>query len=293
MEIEGVKSLFSILNENIQEISEVIAKCQGKVILSGVGKSGHISKKISSTMSSIGIPSFFLHPSEASHGDLGMISKEDIIILISNSGETREFSHLLSFIEVEKITSICITRSQFSTLANAVKYKIIMPASPEVVSYNAPTTSTTQTLAIGDVLAVCASKIKGFGERGYAKIHPGGKLGLSLTRISSIMRRDFPRLPANSPFIEALHKMNTGFLYIENNTIITDGDIRRIIISNNGNINGILIGDVGIKNPISLLENEAVIKVVELFNEKKIGTILVKNDTGEVVGVVDRKDVEF
>jgi arabinose-5-phosphate isomerase len=194
---------------------------------------------------------------------------------------------------MEGTTSIGITRSEFSTLANSVKHKIILPAYPEVVSYNAPTTSTTQTLIIGDVLAVCASKLKGFSEVGYAKIHPGGKLGLSLQKISSIMRKDFVRLPATIPLLEALPQMQAGFAYIENGTILTDGDIRRVLLSQKGNINGVLLGDVGTKNPFILHEDEAVIKAIEVFNEKKIGTILVKNNSEAVVGVVDRKDIEF
>jgi KpsF/GutQ family protein len=293
MEIEGATSIESVLNGNFQLICEIIAKCQGKVIFSGVGKSGHICRKISSTMSSIGISSFFLHPSEASHGDLGMISQNDILILLSNSGETKEFSHLISFLANEKITSIGITRSEFSTLANGVNYKIILPAKPEIVSYNAPTTSTTQALIIGDLLAICASKIKGFGEVGYAKIHPGGKLGLSMQKISSIMRREIKIISENYNLLDAMEFMSAGFLCLENGFVLTDGDIRRAMIKHNGNLQNVKLVDISTKNPVFLQESDAVIKAVEIFNEKKIGTILIRNNEGKPVGIIDRKDIEF
>lgn len=298
-EILGANSLKALLNQNLTEVVNVIAGCKGRVIISGVGKSGHIGKKISSTMASIGIKSFFLHPSEASHGDLGMIDKADVIIMISNSGETKEFSHLITFTKLENITSIAITRSEFSTLANACNYKIVLPNITEVVSYNAPTTSTTQTLIIGDIISVCASQVKGFSSADYAKIHPGGKLGLSLNKISSVMRK----LEEITVFSEAekvtnvISQMKSGIALILDKQyklkgILTDGDIRRGIVKF-GNILNAPLQDLTTKTPFTLNEDEPIIKAVEAFNQNQFGAIIILNNQGVVVGIVDRKDIEI
>ena len=296
LELEGASKLNEIINENLLEICKIIANCKGKVVISGVGKSGHIGKKISSTMSSIGIPSFFMHPTEASHGDLGMLSQNDVIILISNSGESNEFGHLLEFIKNQKITSIGITRNKNSTLGNGVNYKIIIPQSKEVISYNAPTTSTTQTLIIGDILAICSSHLKNFTEYDYAKIHPGGKLGLSLNKISSIMREEFIACNTNTSVGEILPKMTSGLIIVaENGKVLatfTDGDLRRAILKE-GNILNLKVCDFANKNPTILSKNEPIIKAVEVFNQKNIGSIVITDENSNLCGVIDRKDIEL
>jgi arabinose-5-phosphate isomerase len=298
-EIVGLQSLKEILDDNFIEISHKIANCKGRVIISGVGKSGHIGAKISSTMSSIGIPSFFMHPSEASHGDLGMILKEDIVILISNSGETKEFANLISFLKTEKISSVSITRSKFSTLYNSSDYKIVMPSIPEAISYGAPTTSTTQTLAIGDILSVCASKIKNFTATDYAKIHPGGKLGLSLIKIETVMRKgsETAILPISTNIKEVISKMQSGFaILVDENQklmgVLSDGDIRRGIL-NFENIATMSLEKIITKSPKTLHSSETLIRAVEIFNEYKIGTIVILDSNEKVIGSLDRKDISF
>lgn len=297
-QIEGLQSLSNILNKNFETICNVLAKASGRIIISGVGKSGHIGKKISSTMSSIGIPSFFLNPSEASHGDLGMIVKGDILILISNSGETKEFTNLLNFINKEKFTSVAITRAEFSTLSNSTTYKIVMPQSPEIVSYGAPTTSTTQTLIIGDLLAVCVSKLKGFSSLDYARIHPGGKLGLSLSLVFKSMRKreECSVFKENASFKDILLGTKFGIAIIEDFKgsllgVMTDGDIRRIV-AQNGNVKNLNYLDLINKNPIMIDAKSSLIQAIEIFNEKKIGTIIVV-EKGKFAGIIDRKDIEF
>jgi arabinose-5-phosphate isomerase len=298
-EIEGVLALKSVINENLEQVIKVIANCKGRVVLSGVGKSGYIGKKISSTMSSIGIPSFFLNPTEASHGDLGMLKKEDVIILISNSGETKEFNSLISFIQKEKLVSIALTRSEFSTLSNSTNYKINIPPIPEVLSYGAPTTSTTQMLVVGDIISVCASNLKGFNENDYAKIHPGGKLGLSLTKISEIMRKiedteiTFPNILMKA----VLPLMKSGFIAVSDKKnelvgIVTDGDIRRAILKY-GDILEKSVSNIMSKAPVTLSETENLVKAVELFNEKKIGTLIITDKSKKIKGSLDRKDIAF
>ena len=297
-QIEGLQNLSNILNENFTTVCQKLADCKGRVIISGVGKSGHVGKKISSTMSSIGIPSFFLNPSEASHGDLGMITKGDILILISNSGETKEFTNLLNFINKEGFTSIAITRSEFSTLSNSTTYKIVMPQSPEIVSYGAPTTSTTQTLVVGDLLAVCASKLKGFSSVDYAKIHPGGKLGLSLSFVFKVMRKreECSVFTEGTPFKDILLGTKFGIAIIEDKNgnllgVTTDGDIRRMVAMHN-NIKDIKYLDLINKTPITIDAESNLIQAIEIFNEKKIGTIIVTQKK-KFAGIIDRKDIEF
>ena len=297
-QIEGLQSLSNILNENFKTICAMLANCKGRVILSGVGKSGHIGKKISSTMSSIGIPSFFLNPGEASHGDLGMMVKGDILILISNSGETKEFANLLNFMNKEGFTSIAITRAEFSTLSNSTTYKIVMPQSPEIVSYGAPTTSTTQTLVVGDLLAGCVSKLKGFSSVDYARIHPGGKLGLSLSVVSKVMRKreECSVFKEGTSFKDILLGTKFGIAIIESEKgnllgVVTDGDIRRIVAEHN-NIKNLNYLDLINKTPITIDAESSLIEAIEIFNEKKIGTIVITKKN-KFVGIVDRKDIEF
>lgn len=302
-QLEGLNSLLHILDKNFETIATCLANCKGRIIISGVGKSGHIGKKISSTMSSIGLPSFFIHPSEASHGDLGMLMKHDILILISNSGETKEFGHLLQFIANENYISIAITRSDFSTLANATKYKIILPKISEIISYGAPTTSTTQTLVIGDLLAVSASFLKGFEAQDYAKIHPGGKLGLSLTTAGQVMkkREECSIFKKTDHFGEIVSQIKFGVAIIEDSKgylfgLVTDGDIRKIVATHMKNLANLNFINFVSKNPIVIEAHTSLVHAIEIFNEKKIGVILVieKHPKGnKVIGIIDRKDLEF
>lgn len=298
-EIDGAVSLQDIISENFVNIACLIAGCNGRVIICGIGKSGYIGQKISSTMSSVGIHSFFLNPNDASHGDLGMIKKEDIAIMISNSGETKEFFHLISFIKMENITSVAITRAEFSTIASASTYKIVMPPYPELSSYGAPTTSTTQTLIIGDILAAVASEIKNFKDEDYAKIHPGGKLGLSLIKVRDCMRKRSEILvcQANQKLSIILPQMKSGFCVIEDSeskllSVMTDGDLRRAILKY-GNILNLTAEEIANKAPKSLFEEQTLINALEIFNQSTIGTIVVTDKKGSVVGSIDRKDIEF
>lgn len=299
-EIQGVAAIKSIIGENLFNISSLIAKCEGKIILCGIGKSGYIAQKISSTMSSIGIISVFLHPSEASHGDLGIIGAKDIAILISNSGESKEFNHLIYYLKSNNIASIAITRAEFSTLSNAANYKIVIPKSEEVIPYGVPTTSTTQTLVVGDIVAVLASKIKGFSIKDYAKLHPGGKLGLSLVSVETIMRKKNEVLTCkeNDLVSSFLPKMTAGVCIIESEdskllSVITDGDVRRGIVKFGSILERKASEISSKKEPKYLYNTSTLADAFDVFNEFKINTIIITDEANKIMGVVERKDLEF
>lgn len=298
-QIKGVEILKSLINDDLIKIAQVIARCKSHVIISGVGKSGYVGQKISSTLSSIGIASFFLHPVEASHGDLGMIFSENIVILISSSGETREFNHLLTFIKERDIQSIAITRNSNSTIARSSTYKITLPNLPEILSYGAPTTSTTQMLVIGDILALLASKFKGFTDRDYAAVHPAGKLGLSLNKVSTLMKlRDQLLIcSAEKKISTILSEMNNGFCLIEDKEgylegIVTDGDLRRGILKY-GNLLNLSTSDISSKNPVTLNEDATLSTALDIFNKYKIGVIIIVDSNRKIKGILDRKDIDF
>ena len=236
LEISALQSLKKFINTSFDEAVFQIAKCQSKIILCGVGKSGLIASKIAATLASVGTPSFSLSASEASHGDLGMISKKDILILISNSGETNELKNVIQFANRNKILLIGIVSKKDSILYKASNIKLLIPKVEEAEGI-IPTASTTAQLALGDALAISTMKYKKFGKYDFKKLHPAGSLGSQLKTVEDIMIKG-----ENIPFInkelkmdnalKILSKKNLGVLIVRNEKkmtvgIITDGQIRR------------------------------------------------------------------
>ena len=238
-EIEGLQALSEGLDENFDQVVNSIKESPGRVVITGMGKSGLVGKKMAATLASTGTPSFFMHPGEAYHGDLGMIGKEDIIIAISNSGETEEVIRLLSFFKDNKNTTVSMTAKKESTLAKHCDYFLNISVPKEACPLAlAPTTSTTVTMALGDALAVALMNARDFKEENFARFHPGGSLGRRLlTRVKDLMRTEnLPLLSPDMLFDEVVSVISSGYLGIgiltEDNQVkgvITDGDIRRAL----------------------------------------------------------------
>lgn len=294
-EIESLQQVASFLDEAFDQAVELILQAQGKVIVSGIGKSGLIGKKIAATLSSTGTPAYFLHPSEAFHGDFGIISKEDIIILISFSGETDELLKVIPFLKWHKNQLVAITGNPDSTLAKnadcCLKVMITQEACPLQL---APTSSTTAMLVLGDALAVALMEARNFRQEDFARFHPGGSLGRKLvTRVKDLMRTDhLPFIKVNASFTDLILKMSAGRLGLviigdeeKAEGIITDGDLRRGLMRF-PDTSVIKIEDIFNPDPIIIDENEFISEAENLMIRKKIATILVGDAVqGRVKGV--------
>ncbi len=295
-EIAGLKSLFSIFDDNYAAAIGLILACKGRVIISGMGKSGHVANKIAATFASTGTPSFFIHPGEASHGDLGMIAAQDVVILLSNSGETKELRDIIFYCKRFSIPIIGIVRRAESELAKNSTVALVLPEAPEATQINAPTTSTTMMLAIGDAIAVSLIEAKNFDSQNFGVFHPGGKLGSAFVRVSEVMRKDLhiPMVHENTKMPQVLLEMTSKHLGCtavlnENNVligIITDGDLRRHIADN------FLLasaGDIMTKNPATIHQEMLAVEAVALLNKKSITSLFVVDDK-KVVGILHIHD---
>jgi len=296
LEIKALQQLKKTINSSFNKAVIEIAKCQSKVILCGVGKSGLIAAKISSTLSSVGTPSFNLSASDSSHGDLGSISKKDILILISYSGKTSELKNIIQYANRNKVLLIGIMSKKDSILYKASDIKLIIPEVKESGGI-VPTSSTTAQLALGDALAISSMHYKKFGKLDFKKIHPAGNLGAQLKTVQDIM------LTGNKiPFVKENLKMKTaikilsnkrlGILVVQNKLkktsgIITDGEIRRF---NEKKIYlpTMRVKDVMTKNPVSIDKNALAAKALSLMNSRKITSLCVydKKDKFKTIGVL-------
>ncbi len=295
-EISGLNSLLEFLGDSFVNAVEIILKSKGRVIVSGMGKSGHIGNKIAATMASTGTASFSIHPGEASHGDLGMITRDDVVILLSNSGETKELKDIIYYCKRFSIPMIGIVRRQDSELSNAADVALVLPEIPEATSIKAPTTSTTMMLALGDALAIALMEAKGFSNKDYGVFHPGGKLGAEFIKVKDLMRKnkDLPLVPANAKVEEVLLEMTskhlgcTGVVDKQGDLmgIITDGDIRRHI---NKDFMNLSAEQLMTKNPRVVEEGTLAVEAVALMNEKKITNLfVVKNN--QAIGILHIHD---
>ena len=296
LEIKALQNLKKNINKSFCDAVIKIAKCQSKVILCGVGKSGLIASKISATLASVGTPSFSISASEASHGDLGMISKNDILILLSYSGKTNELKNIIQYANRNKITLIGIVSKKDSTLYKASDIKLLIP---EVIEAGEiiPTSSTTSQLALGDALAITVMKFKKFGKLDFKKLHPAGNLGAQLRTVEDIMLtgNKIPFVKENlnmKKALKILSKKKLGFLLIQNNKkqttgIITDGQIRRFS-EKKENLSQMNVDQIMTKNPISIEKNSLAVKALSLMSEKKITSLCVydKKNKKKTVGIL-------
>ena len=286
-EIKSLQKLKSSIDKNFNRVIEAIINCKkGKIILSGVGKSGIIARKISSTLSSVGTPSFFVDPSSCSHGDLGQISSNDLLILISNSGESSELKNLIRYANRNKnIILIGIVSKKNSLLYKNSDIKILLPEVKEAGPGNiVPTSSTIMQLAMGDAIAISTMRQKNFSEKDFKKFHPSGSIGAKLKTVEDLMLKGkkIPFINENTNMRSALKiitKKRLGVLIVQNsskktNGIITDGQIRRIS-EKKGNLDNLKVKNVMTKNPISVEKNILAEKALSLMNSKRITSLCV------------------
>ncbi len=296
LEIKALQKLKKNLNSSFGEAVNQISRCQSKVILCGVGKSGLIASKIAATFASVGTPAFNLSASEASHGDLGMISKRDILILISNSGETSELKNIIQFANRNKILLIGIVSKKDSLLYKASDIKLLLPKVIEAGGI-VPTSSTTMQLALGDALAIATMQNKKFGKMDFKKLHPAGSLGAQLKTVEDIMitGTNIPFVNENLQMYKALKILSDkklGILVIRNKNrktigIITDGQIRRIS-QKNSSFQLLPVKKIMTKKPIFIDRNELAAKALSLMNRNKITSLLVcnKRNSNFTIGVI-------
>tara|TARA_B100000900_G_C20581084_1_gene717575 strand:+ start:643 stop:1611 length:969 start_codon:yes stop_codon:yes gene_type:complete len=284
LEINALKKLKNSINSSFKLAVRAIVKCQSKIILCGVGKSFLIASKISSTLSSVGSPSFALPANECSHGDLGSISKKDVLVLISNSGDTEELKPVIQFANRNRITLIGIVSKKKSILYNAADIKLFIPEVKESGHGIVPTSSTTNQLALGDALAIASMEYKKFGKLDFKKFHPSGSLGAKLKTAEDLMviGNKIPFISENTKMKKALKLITDkklGVLIVINkkkNTtgIITDGQVRRST-QKNINLENKIVKNIMTSNPISIQKNTLAVKALSIMNEKKITCLCV------------------
>ena len=303
-EIEEIERTRQLLGESICEAIKMISDCKGKVAVCGMGKPGHIARKMASTFSSMGIASFLLHPAEAQHGDLGMIDSNDVIIIISNSGETAEICNLIPNLKIMRIPIIAITRSKESTLGKLADIVIETGNIREAGNLGlAPTSSTTVQLVIGDAIAVAVSKIKGFGKEKFALYHPAGALGKKvLTKVKDLMltKDEMPIVVSGTKLketIEVMAKTRQGAVVIIDEEglllgILTDGDLKRLI--NLGDkIDCSIVDEVMTKNPEFVDEDELAYEALKTMEEKDrpLHCLVAVDDKKHVTGLINSNDI--
>jgi arabinose-5-phosphate isomerase len=301
IESKEIANLANLLTDDFENAVKSVFNTKGKFIICGMGKSGIIGKKIAATLASTGTPSFFLHPGEAYHGDLGMIEQEDILLLISNSGETDEVLKLIPFLKSQGNTTISMSGNPKSTLGINTDYHLNIAIKKEACPLSlAPMSSTTATLVMGDALAVALMKLRDFKDENFAKFHPGGNLGRRLlTTVSSVMKtNNLPICNVDSSIKDIIHKITDGKCGLVVVTdkenilgIITDGDIRRTMETKEVEFFSLNANDLMSSRPKLILSGEKLIKASEIMSESKINSLVVINEMNNLVGIVQMYDL--
>jgi len=299
LEVEALEMMKRDLDESFTKALNVIQKCKGRLIVTGMGKSGHIGRKMAATFASTGTPSFFVHPGEASHGDLGMLTSDDVVLAISNGGESKELSDILMYCKRYHIPLIAMTKNPDSTLGKAGDYLLRLPNDGEACPLGlAPTSSTTATLVMGDILAIALMERKGFSETDYKRRHPGGKLGAMLCKVSDLMHSgdEMPVIDEDALMQDALIVMTEkmlGCVGIINKKgeligMITDGDLRRWM---SPNLISEKVSTVMTKNPKTISPDVLASEAVYVMNNTGRGiTNLFAVQDGKPVGLIHIHD---
>lgn len=296
-ERDALKITEDALGKAFEEILQIVITCSGKVVWCGIGKSGHVAGKLAATMASLGTPAFALNPAEALHGDLGMVSRQDVIILVSHSGESEEILRLIPSLKLIGARLIAITSREDSTLAKECEVVQAMPYVQEACALKlAPTCSTASVMAYGDALAVAASELQGFGKENFAVLHPAGTLGKKLLiRVSDIMAAgdDMPVIKSGSKITDAIMEMSKKSLgvvavYGENKKLsglLTDGDLRRAIEKRTDLYHGI-VDSIMTADPKSITANMLAIEALHKLKENSINNFPVIDSDNTVIGVI-------
>ena len=297
-EADALEILKNELPNDFSHLVKLILSLNGRVIVSGVGKSGHIGNKIAATLASTGTPAFFIHATEASHGDLGMITENDLCLLISNSGETSEIFDILTHARRFNIPVATISSNSESTLVKAADFKLCLPVVDEACPIGmAPTTSTTMMLALGDALAVALMEAKKFNTENFKVFHPGGKLGAKMMTVSQVMHKSdtLPLVKTETSMKETLLTMSSkgfGIAAVVNEVgflvgVITDGDLRR-------NINDLMnknAGNIASLSPITLLGETFVVDALNLMQDRKITAVIITSAENKPIGILHIQDL--
>ncbi len=301
VEAKAVKNLIDRIDEQFDKAVEFLYQCKGKIVITGIGKSGLIAQKIAATFTSTGTPAIFMHPTEAVHGDLGIILEKDVVIAISYSGETKEIITLLEFLKRIGIKIIALTGNKNSKLAKHSDIVLDIGVEQEACPIGlVPTSSTTAALAMGDALAIAVMQKKGFGEEDFAFVHPRGQIGKRLLKVKHLMHtgEEIPIVRTNTPMRETVEEMTRKKLGVtcvidEDKKlvgIITDGDLRRLLIKY-GNFMNKTAGECMKFGPITIDKEELATKALNIMEEKKITSLIIKNNKDEVEGIIHLHDL--
>jgi arabinose-5-phosphate isomerase len=302
IEAEAVLALIDRIDSDFLQALRLILNCRGRVVVSGMGKSGHVGRKIASTLASTGTPAYFVHPAEASHGDLGMITRDDVLIALSNSGESAELLMIVPIIKRQGAKLISLTGNAQSTLAIEADVHIDAAVKQEACPLNlAPTASTTAVLALGDALAVALLDSRGFGAEDFARSHPGGSLGRRLlTHVRDVMRvgRAVPEVVPATTLPDAILEMSRGGIGMtavvspEHRVIgiVTDGDLRRAF-ARNLDLRALTVSDIMGREPRAIGPERLAVEAVEMMEQHRINQLPVVDETGMLVGALNMHDL--
>ncbi len=306
-ELEAIEGLLKRLDKTFERAVELIFACKGRVVITGIGKSGIIGQKIAATFASTGTPSFFLHPAEAAHGDLGMLVKGDLLVALSYGGDTDEINHLLPTAKRLGIPILALTGNLKSTLGQAGEVTLDISVEKEACPMDlTPTASTTAMMALGDALAIALLERRGFKEEDFARLHPGGRLGKRLQRVENLMHKgdSVPRVSPATPMPEVIYEMSRkglGMTTVVDSSptaptgrlmgIITDGDLRRLMERRKDEALHLTAADAMTKNPTTIPRTELAGAALHLMEERKITSIVVVDAERRVEGVVHLHDL--
>jgi arabinose-5-phosphate isomerase len=302
IEAEALGEMLQRLDARFEQAVELLLACKGRVVVSGMGKSGLIGRKIAATFSSTGTPAAFLHPAEAIHGDLGMLMRDDVVLAVSYGGETEEIIALLETIKRLGLRMVTLTGHPRSTIAAASDVMLDVSVKEEACSLNlAPTASTTATMAMGDALAIAMLDRRGFSPGDFAALHPGGRLGKKLLRVENLMHAGeaMPRVTATAKMPDVIYEMSkkglgmTTVVDAEGRLagILTDGDLRRLMQQRGAATLDLVVGDCVTKNPRTIAPGELAGSALRMMEERKITSLVVVDTERRPVGVVHLHDL--
>lgn len=301
IEAEAVAALAARLDEGFDRAVDLLVGCKGRVVVAGMGKSGIVCRKIAATLSSTGTPAYFLHPAEALHGDIGLLVAGDVVLVVSNSGETEELVRCLELMRRVGVPIVAFTGRPDSTLARYADVHVDVSVAREACALDlAPTASTTASLAMGDALAVACYERRGFTAKDFAHRHPGGRLGRKITEVRELMRVGdaVPRVHPSASMADAVHEMSAkglGMTCVVDDAerlvgILTDGDLRRLLLCSDRPLQG-PVADVMTNNPVTIFPEALAGEALHLLEDRKITSLAVADATRRLVGVLQIHDL--